>query len=176
MKFNFEFAEKISRTYSDECRPLCHELKLPQTAFDILMFLANNPEYKTARDVVEIRKIKANLVSVNVDKLVNEGYLERKPVENDRRKTELVCTKKAGTVIERGRLCRISSMGKRISWTRKGGRWDCAASGRRGSSRGRVSGWGCWFATSRSYQNVRLPRHMICNIAIRPISTGVSVA
>jgi len=103
MKFNFEFAEKISRTYSDECRPLCHELKLPQTAFDILMFLANNPEYKTARDIVEIRKIKANLVSVNVDKLVNEGYLERKPVENDRRKTELVCTKKAGTVIERGR-------------------------------------------------------------------------
>ena len=57
------------------------------------MFLANNPEYKTARDIVEIRKIKANLVSVNVDKLVNEGYLERKPVENDRRKTELVCTK-----------------------------------------------------------------------------------
>lgn len=56
MKFNFEFAEKISRTYSDECRPLCHELKLPQTAFDILMFLANNPEYKTARDIVEIRK------------------------------------------------------------------------------------------------------------------------
>ena len=39
-----------------------------------------------------------------------------------------------------------------------------------------LSGWGCWFATSRSYQNVRLPRHMICNIAIRPISTGVSVA
>ena len=88
MKFNFEFAEKISRTYSDECRPLCHELKLPQTAFDILMFLANNPEYKTARDIVEIRKIKANLVSVNVDKLVNEGYLERKPVENDRRSVQ----------------------------------------------------------------------------------------
>ncbi len=64
------------------------------------MFLANNPEYKTARDIVEIRKIKANLVSVNVDKLVNEGYLERKPVENDRRKTELVCTKKAGTSLK----------------------------------------------------------------------------
>ena len=78
--------------------------------------------------------------------------------------------------LQKRKLCRISSMGKRISWTRKGGRWDCAASGRRGSSRGRVSGWGCWFATSRSYQNVRLPRHMICNIAIRPISTGVSVA
>ena len=102
MKFNFEFAEKISRTYSDECRPLCHELKLPQTAFDILMFLANNPEYKTARDIVEIRKIKANLVSVNVDKLVNEGYLIRKNVEGDRRKVQLLCTDKAQPIISRG--------------------------------------------------------------------------
>lgn len=73
----------------------------------------------------------------------------------------------------RGRLCRISSMGRRISWTRKGGRWDCDVSGLRGSSRGRVSGWGCWFATSRLYQSVRLPRYMICSIAILPISTGV---
>ena len=103
MKFNFEFAEKISRTYSDECRPLCHELKLPQTAFDILMFLANNPEYKTARDIVEIRKIKANLVSVNVDKLVNEGYLIRKNVEGDRRKVQLLCTDKAQPIISRGK-------------------------------------------------------------------------
>ena len=103
MNTGIEFAEKLSKAYSETCKPLCHELNIPQTAFDILLFLANNPEYKTARDIVEIRKIKANLVSVNVDKLVNEGYLERKPVENDRRKTELVCTKKAGTVIERGR-------------------------------------------------------------------------
>ena len=41
------------------------------------MFLANNPEYTTARDIVEVRKIKANLVSINVDKLVGEGYLRR---------------------------------------------------------------------------------------------------
>ena len=67
-----------AKAYSETCKPLCHELNIPQTAFDILLFLANNPEYKTARDIVEIRKIKANLVSVNVDKLVNEGYLERK--------------------------------------------------------------------------------------------------
>ena len=103
MKFNFEFAEKISRTYSDECRPLCHELKLPQTAFDIIMFLANNPEFKTARDIVEIRHIKANLVSMNVDRLVKEGYLERRAVAGARRKTELLCTEKARPVIERGR-------------------------------------------------------------------------
>lgn len=47
MKFNFEFAEKISRTYSDECRPLCHELKFRRQPL-YTHVSANNPEYKTA--------------------------------------------------------------------------------------------------------------------------------
>ena len=59
-------------------------------AFDILMFLGNNPAYKTASEIVEIRRLKANLVSVNVEKLVQEGYLTRCAVAGDRRKTELL--------------------------------------------------------------------------------------
>lgn len=67
------------------------------------MFLGNNPAYKTASDIVEIRYIKANLVSIHVERLVHEGYLIRRPVKDDRRKTELLCTDKAQPVIERGR-------------------------------------------------------------------------
>ena len=96
INMSIEFAHKMSLAYSATCKTLCRELKLPQTAFDILMFLANNPDYKTASDIVEVRKIKANLVSVN-------GYLERKAVEGDRRKVELICTKKAEPVIENGK-------------------------------------------------------------------------
>ena len=70
-----EFGRKTSAAYAALCKPLCQKLHLPQTAFDILMFLANNPGYQTASDVVEVRKLKANLVSVNVDRLVQEGYL-----------------------------------------------------------------------------------------------------
>ena len=99
INMSIEFAHKMSLAYSATCKTLCRELKLPQTAFDILMFLANNPDYKTASDIVEVRKIKANLVSVNVEKLVRDGYLERKAVEGDRRKVELICTKKAEPVI-----------------------------------------------------------------------------
>jgi len=102
MNPSIEFANKMGLAYSAVCKPLCQELGLPQTAFDILMFLANNPAYKTASDVVDVRHIKANLVSVNVDKLVNEGLLVRQPVPNDRRKTELLCTEKAQPIIERG--------------------------------------------------------------------------
>ena len=103
MNPSMEFARKTDLVYSALCKPLCQELKIPQTAFDILMFLANNPECSTARDIVEIRHIKANLVSVNVDRLVQEGYLERRTVAGDRRKTKLVCTEQAQPIVERGR-------------------------------------------------------------------------
>lgn len=66
-----------------------------KVAFDILLFLVNNPEYKTASDIVEYRGIKANLISVNVDKLVRDRYLKKKNVKSDRRKTMLICTDKA---------------------------------------------------------------------------------
>ena len=88
---SMEFANKTALAYSAVCKPLCQELGLPQTAFDILLFLANNPTYKTASDIVEVRHIKANLVSVNVDKLVHEGLLTRCQVPNDRRKTSPFC-------------------------------------------------------------------------------------
>lgn len=44
-----------------------------------------------------------NLVSVNVESLVREGYLTREKSPDDRRKIRLVCTEKAAPVVERGR-------------------------------------------------------------------------
>lgn len=67
------------------------------------MFLANNPDYHTASDIVEVRRIKANLVSVNVERLAREGYLVRQAVQGDRRKARLILTEKAGPVIVQGR-------------------------------------------------------------------------
>lgn len=99
----FNFARDLIEAYSERCKPLCREIQMPQTAFDILMFLANNPDCNTARDIVEIRGLKANLVSMNVEKLVREGFLERIPDTKDRRKIVLVCREKAKPVIEKGR-------------------------------------------------------------------------
>ena len=103
MNFSIAISRKIALAYSAVCKPLCRQLELPQTAFDILMFLGNNPDYKTASEIGEIRHIKANLVSVIVDRLVREGDLTRRGVEGDRRKTELLCTEKAQPIIARGR-------------------------------------------------------------------------
>ena len=106
-KISLKFAHDLIETYSARCKPLCREIQMPQTAFDILMFLANNPDYNTARDIVEIRRLKANLVSMNVEKLVQEGFLERIPDAKDRRKNVLICTENAKPVIEKGRQLQI---------------------------------------------------------------------
>lgn len=95
--------QRILSAYEVYCHDLCRELSLPQTAFDILMFLANNPDHATARDITALRGIKANLVSVNVDKLVKAGLLERCPVPGDRRKILLRPTDRADAIIDRGR-------------------------------------------------------------------------
>lgn len=101
-KPNIAFARNLYQAYCIRCKSLCRELRMPQTAFDILMFLANNPNYNTAKDIVELRGLKANLVSVNVERLVQEGYLDRQDFPGDRRKTVLVCTEKARPVVKKG--------------------------------------------------------------------------
>ena len=103
LKISINFAHDLLETYGIRCKPLCREIHMPKTAFDILMFLANNPDYNTARDIVEIRGLKANLVSINVEKLVREGFLERIPDAKDRRKYTLICTELADPIIEKGR-------------------------------------------------------------------------
>lgn len=103
MPFTVAIARKLALAYAAACKPLCGRLGLSRTAFDILMFLGNNPAYKTASEIVEIRGIKANLVSANVERLVQDGYLVRRPVRDDRRKVELLCTERARPIIEQGR-------------------------------------------------------------------------
>ena len=103
MNMGIDFPKKLAAAYNAVCKPLCRELNIPQTAFDILMFLANNPDYSTAGDIVNVRKIKANLVSVNVEKLAKDGYIERTNIEGDRRKIRLSLTEKAQPIVGRGK-------------------------------------------------------------------------
>lgn len=99
---SIDYANKILQVYALKCKPLCQSLNISQTSFDILMFLHNHPLYSTARDIVNIRGIKASLVSMHVDKLVSDGYLIRESIIGDRRKTKLSITNKAKPIIIKG--------------------------------------------------------------------------
>lgn len=93
----------ISDAYAQLCKPICRELGMPQMAFDILMFLSGNPEHCTAKEISRLQGFKENIISVNVNKLVTEGYLLRQSDQKDRRRVRLICTEKAAAVVRRGR-------------------------------------------------------------------------
>ena len=99
----FGSANRFIEAYHMALQPLCRSTALPPMAVDILMFIANNPENSTASDICQFRGLKSGIVSVHVDRLVNEGLLVRQSVPGDRRKTRLVCTDAAAKLIETGR-------------------------------------------------------------------------
>lgn len=99
----FRGANRFLEAYHAALQPVCRATGLPPMAVDILMFFANNPESSTAGDLCRCRGLKSGIVSVHIDRLVNDGLLMRQSVPGDRRKTRLVCTKAAGGTIETGR-------------------------------------------------------------------------
>lgn len=54
---------------------IAEELGLAQLEIDILLFLKNNPECNTARDIVNLRGFAKSNVSTAVDSLQKKGYL-----------------------------------------------------------------------------------------------------
>lgn len=101
------FAKKFTRVYNAMMQPLCEELNMPETAVDILMYFANNPDMNTARDVCRFKYLKSGIVSFHIDRMVNEGLLERRAEPGDRRICRLVCTEKAAPIIEKGRALQM---------------------------------------------------------------------
>ena len=99
----FSHANKMTKAYHIMLTPLCKETGLPPLAMDILIFLATNPEHNTAKDICRMRGHKPGIVSVHVERLVNDGLLERREMPGDRRQTRLICTEQAQALIERGR-------------------------------------------------------------------------
>ena len=95
----FSHAAKFIDAYHNVLQPLGRETGLPPMAMDILLFVANNPDRNTASDICQCRGLKPGIVSVHVDRLVNEGLLVRAEAANDRRKTRLTCTEKAQSVV-----------------------------------------------------------------------------
>ena len=82
------------------CRPTCLKYGINQTGYEVVMFLVNNPEYNTARDICLRRGLKSGLVSVTVDRLLELGYLLRTEDMWDGRIKRLYLTDKAQPLVE----------------------------------------------------------------------------
>lgn len=92
-----------ARLYQRMLAPARESSGLTQAELDILLFLANNPEYDTASDIVAVRRLAKSNVSVGIRNLEGKGLLLRRPDERDRRVEHLVLTPAALKPAELGR-------------------------------------------------------------------------
>ena len=94
---------KFMYLYESFCIPLCKKYQLNQSDLDMMLFLANNPSYNTARDVCEIRGMKKGIVSVTTERLGKQGYLIRENDSADRRIQRLYLTKLCQEIVTEGK-------------------------------------------------------------------------
>lgn len=80
---------------------------LNRTERDSLLFLYNNPQYNTARDIVEYRMIPKANVSQAVDSLITKGYLEREACTSDRRRVHLCLTPSGQSAAAKLKDCQL---------------------------------------------------------------------
>lgn len=96
-------SQGMRKMYCGLFAPLLERRGMTQLEMDILLFLANNPEYDTARDIVEKRHLAKSHVSVGVEALAGRGLLERQMREGNRKTIHLRLTEKAAPIVAEGR-------------------------------------------------------------------------
>ena len=89
--------------YSACLGPVCRKYGLNRTELDILLFLANNPQYDTAADICAVRSLAKSHVSTSVRTLERAGLLEKYQLPADRRAAHLRVLPAADAVIAGGR-------------------------------------------------------------------------
>lgn len=88
--------------------PACREVveseksELTQMEYDILMFLYNNPQYKTAADIVKVRKSTKSHVSTSLKSLEDRGLVEKKQSEDNKKHIEIVLLDSTQEIIQSG--------------------------------------------------------------------------
>ena len=79
-------------------KKICVKYNLSLIEGKILCFLHNNPTKDTAADIVELRMLSKGNVSSAIDKLCKQGYIQRVPDKNNRRRIHLSLLSKADDI------------------------------------------------------------------------------
>ena len=89
--------------YSTQMDAASRACGLARVELEILLFLANNPQFDTATDIVERRCISKAHVSQSVKSLEQRGYLERRYAGDNRRTIHLHLLEGAQAAVDAGR-------------------------------------------------------------------------
>ena len=91
------------RLYDQTLQPVCEQAGITRMELDILLFLANNPAYDTAKDIIERRRLTKSHVSASVRELTDRKWLEPSYQRNNRKTIHLRLLPAADDAVQRGR-------------------------------------------------------------------------
>ncbi len=104
-RFNyFDTMAKAQKGYARLMDPLCKKWELTRNELDVLLFLANNPEYDRAVDIVNNRGLSKSHVSLSISNLESRGLLRREEDAADRRTVHLHLEPSAKEITEAGQM------------------------------------------------------------------------
>ena len=105
-QFNyFDTMARAQKGYARLLEPICKKWDLTRNELDVILFLANNPDFDRAADIVNHRGLAKSHVSMSVNSLESRGLLDRIPDPSDRRTVHLHLTEKAREITDVG--CRV---------------------------------------------------------------------
>lgn len=98
--FHYAATESL---YTATVRPVFEKYGLTHMEFTVLMFLANNPRFDTAADIVRYRHLTKSHVSLSVRGLEEKGFLRGGYHEPNRKTIHLTVLEAAGEIVAAGR-------------------------------------------------------------------------
>ena len=105
MEFNyFDIMGRAQKGYARLMDPICKKWELTRNELDVLLFLANNPEFDRAVDIVNNRGLSKSHVSSSINSLESRGLLIRTEDPNDRRTVHLMLTDASREITAQGQM------------------------------------------------------------------------
>ncbi len=86
----WEHQNALKTLYARCIEEVCTAYKLTRMELDILLFLANNPCYDTATDIIEIRYLAKSQVSSSIRLLEEKGFLRKEYAGHNRKTAHLM--------------------------------------------------------------------------------------
>ena len=99
----WEHQNAVKTLYSRCVGEICVKHGITRMELDILLFLANNPCFDTATDIVEIRYLSKSQVSSSIKLLEKQGWLRKEYADKNRKTAHLKICEAAADIVEDGR-------------------------------------------------------------------------
>lgn len=98
-----EHQNAFKTLYSKCVKGVCEQHNITRMELDILLFLANNPLFDTATDIVEVRYLSKSHVSASIKSLEKRGLLEKRYGNDNRKTLHLMICEAASHIVADGK-------------------------------------------------------------------------